>query len=241
VATTHSLIDVVPRWASAVGVDPIGLPSPAVLAATFREDACRPPVTPQRLANWQRRYGFRLPRGLAAWLSLSDCLYLDPLTPLIHPLMAIGPMIPFARVPGLVVQPESWFELGNPGEETVCIDLAYCWPGGGCPIFTSGDDQRATRPRLIAPSFEDWLSRLLHERGRSFWFDSGFQALGDPWDEHRHRTPVPPLPARLKPLAARARPLMRPGADDRSVAHALGISRADVESLFRHLQHAVPG
>lgn len=236
-----SLDEAVRRWAEAVEVNPAALPSPYALAETFPPDACRPPTSSHRIATWQHRHGFRLPRGLVAWLSLSDGLYLDPLTPLIHPLMAIGPMIPFARVPGLLIQPESWFELGNPGEETVCIDLAYSWPGGGCPIFTSGDDERSTRPRLIAPGFEAWLLRLLHEGGRSYWFDSGFKGLGDPWDEHRHRTPAPPLPARLQPLAARVRPLMRPGADDHSIAHALGISRADVESLFRHLQHGVPG
>ena len=52
---------------------------------------------------------------------------------MIHPLSAIGPMVPFARMPGLVIQPESWFELGNPNVETVCIDLGYRWPGGGHP------------------------------------------------------------------------------------------------------------
>jgi hypothetical protein len=30
---------------------------------------------------------------------------------------------------------------------------------------------------------------------------------------------------------------MHPGADDRSIAQALGISRGDVEAIFRHLQH----
>ncbi len=239
-SVTIPLDDVVRRWAVAVGFDPGEQSALCVLASVFPADACRPPAPAHRLANWQRRHGFRLPPGLACWLSLSDGLYRDALTPLIHPLMAIGPMIPFARMPGLVVQPESWFELGNPGEETVCIDLAYCWPGGGCPIFTSGDDERSTRPRLIATSFESWLLRLLREGGRSYWLDPGFKGLGDPWDEHRHRTPVPPLPARLKPLASRVRPLMRPGVDDRSIAHSLGISRADVESLFRHLQHALP-
>jgi hypothetical protein len=235
------LDEAVGRWAEAVGLDPAGLPAPRALRSGFPADACREPVPASRIATWQRRHGFRLPPGLVAWLSLSDGLYLDPLTPLVHPLMAIGPMIPFARVPGLVVQPESWFELGNPGEETVCIDLAYSWPGGGCPIFTSGDDERATRPRLIAPGFEAWLVRLLREGGRSYWFDAGFAGLGDPWAEHRQRTPAPPLPARLRPLASRVLPLMRPGADDRSIAAALGISRGDLEALFRHLQHAVPG
>jgi hypothetical protein len=160
---------------------------------------------------------------------------------LIHPLTAIGPMVPFARVPDLVVQPESWLELGNPEAETVCIDLAYQWPGGDCPIFTSGDDQRQSPPRVIAPSFEAWFVRLLHEGGRLYWFDPGFVPLGDPWGEHRRRAPVPPLPDRLRRLAARVLPLMRPGADDRTIAATLGIDRGDVEVLLRYLQHISEG
>lgn len=175
---------------------------------------------------------------MRAWLLLSDGFYKNG--PLIHPLTAIGPMVPFARVPGLVVQPESWFELGNPGVETVCIDLGYRWPGGDCPIFTSGDDERLSPPRLIASSFLEWFLGLLREGGREFWHDPGFAALGDPWREHRRQTPVPPLPERLRAFASRLRPLMRPGADDRSIAKTLGISRSDVEAIFRHLQHVPP-
>jgi len=32
--------------------------------------------------------------------------------------------------------------------------------------------------------------------------------------------------------------LMCPGADDRAIATDLGISRGDLEAIFRHLQHA---
>ena len=204
--TAVHLVDRVHRWAREVGVAPERLPRPARLRRAFGGDApaCRPPADPQLVAAWERRHGFRLPRALRAWLLLSDGLYRGG--PLIHPLSAIGPMIPFADVPGMVVQPESWFELGNPGAETVCIDLGYRWPGGCCPIFTSGDDQRRSPPRLIAPGFEAWFVRLLHAGGREFWFDPGFAPLGDPWREHRQRAPVPPLPDHLRPLAPRVRP-----------------------------------
>ena len=199
----------------------------------------RPAAGLRQIRGWERRYGHPLPESLRLWLAISDGLYSAD-GPLIHPLTAIGPMIPFARVPDLVVQPESWFELGNPGHETVCIDLGYRWPGGDCPVFASGDDERGTKPRVIAPSFADWFARLLAEGGREYWFDRDFTTLGDPWVEHRLRAPMPPLPDRLKPLAIKALPLMRPGADDRSIAAMLGVSRGDVEALFRHLQHA-PG
>jgi hypothetical protein len=200
-------------------------------------DPCRPPADPRAIAAWEARHGFRLPRGLRAWLALSDGLYRDD-NPVIHPLSAIGPMVPFAKVPGLMIQPESWFELGNPGIETICVDLAYRWSSGDYPLFTSGDDLRRSRPRLIAPSFESWLLRLLREGGREYWLDPDFPALGDPWAEHRRRVPAPTLPERLRHFAPRVRLLMRLEANDSQIAAALGISSGDVEMILRHLQHA---
>lgn len=238
-----SLASLVRQWAAAVGIDPDNLPEPARLSSAFAGapgsyGPCRPPVEAALIDAWEDRHGFRLPHALRAWLVLSDGLYRSQ-GPLIHPLTAIGPMIPFATVPGLVVQPESWFELGNPDRETLCIDLAYPWPGGDFPIFTSGDDQTGSQPRIIAPSFESWLLRLLQEDGRLFWFDDGFESLGHPWLEHRERTPVPALPDALKPLAPRALPLLKRRTDDRTIASALGVSRADVELMLRHLQHSL--
>ncbi len=228
-------------WAAASGVrlpDAIQAPGwPGSFADAEGPDPCRPPASARQVRDWERRYGFDLPHSLRSWLRLSDGLYKDG--PLIHPLTAIGPMIPFARVPEMLVQPESWFELGNPGRETICIDLGYRWPGGDCPIFTSGDDQSGSPSRLIAPSFSAWFVRLLAEGGREFWFDPDFAPMGDPWVEHRRRVPTPALPDRLRPLAPTVKPLMTGGADDRSIASSLGITRGDVEAIFRHLQHAM--
>jgi hypothetical protein len=236
----NSLNDLVGRWVAVAGIDPRLAPTTAEIDLLLAREPqpCRPPADRRRIEAWERRHGFALPATFRAWLTLSNGFYLGG--PLLHPLSAIGPMVPFARVPGLVVQPESWFELGNPNVETVCIDLAYRWPDGDCPIFTSGDDQSHSRPRLIAPGFATWFLALLRQKGREYWFDPGFTDLGDPWVEHRRRTPAPPLPDRLRPLAAHVRRLMGPGADDRSIASNLGISRYDVEVLFRHLQHRSP-
>jgi hypothetical protein len=33
---------------------------------------------------------------------------------------------------------------------------------------------------------------------------------------------------------------MRPGADERAIATNLGITRSDVETILRHLQHGLP-
>jgi hypothetical protein len=240
------LNDLVGRWVASLGIDPRLAPSPAGLEAGFGSAAgagpCRPGADPGAIDAWERRHGFPLPRGLRAWLVLSDGFYHRG-APLIHPLSAIGPMVLFARVPELVVQPESWFELGNPNVETICIDLAYRWPGpgGDCPIFTSGDDQSHSPPKVIAPSFEGWFLALLHQSGREYWLDPGFAGLGDPWSAHRRYTPTPPLPDRLRRMAPRVLPYLRSGADDRAIAGELGISRGEVETILRHLQHDAPG
>jgi hypothetical protein len=146
-------------------------------------------------------------------------------------------MIPFARLPELIVQPESWFELGNPNVQTICIDLAYRLPGGGYPIFTSGDDSCDSRPRLIARSFEEWFLELLRQGGREYWFEPGFPDLGDPWQSHRRHVAHPTLSGRLEPFADRVAVLVQSGADERKIASSLGLSRGEVESIFRYLQH----
>ncbi len=231
------------QWAKAACVPGSWLPS----LETVRERlpngnrVLRSPASVQMLDDWESRHGFTLPKGLRAWLSLSNGFY--PVNgPAIHPISAIGPMVPFARVPGLLVQPESWFELGNPNEaETICIDLAYRWlPGGDAPIFTSGDDLTGNPPRLIAPSFQTWMARLLREGGRPYWLDPGFDGLGDPWGEHRLRAPTPLLPDRLEPLLGRLQQPINPELDDFALASLLEISRPDAEALLRHLQHARP-
>jgi hypothetical protein len=231
----------VAKWVAAMGLSPRRAPSASAIDACFGHVAspCRPGTTPRQIADWERRHGYKLPEGLRVWLALSNGFYHQG--PLIHPLSAIGPMVPFARVPELVVQPESWFELGNPNVETVCVDLGYRWPNGGRPIFTSGDDLTQSVPRVIATGFEVWFLDLLRHGGREYWFDAGFRDLGDPWLAHRAHAPAPPLPARLRPLAPRVLPLVRPGVDDRSIATELGISRGDVETLLRHLQHGQNG
>ncbi len=167
---------------------------PAALESGF---AARPESLPARRgphgrsADWEERHGYRLPAGLRAWLMLSNGLF--GTGPLIHPISAIGPMIPFARVPDLIVQPESWFELGNPNLQTVCIDLAYRLPRGGFPIFTSGDDASHSPPRIIARSFEEWFLELLRQGGREYWFDPDFSDFGDPWQSHRAARCQPPV------------------------------------------------
>lgn len=202
-----------------------------------RIDAIRPAANLAEIRNWERRYGYNLPCSLRDWLQLSNGL-IGVEGPLVHPLTAIGPMIPFARVPELLVQPESWFELGNPGRETICIDLGYRWPGGDYPIFTSGDDELGTRPRIVAIGFGDWLTGLFQNHGHAYWLDPDFPTLGDPWEFHRRFVPVPHLPDRLRPLAHRIAPLLGDQADDRAIARELGISTPDVEVLIRYVQHA---
>src|SRR5262245_56909594 len=167
-------------WMAWGGIDDRLSPDPDTLTPGFWGDLepCRPGADPETIAAWEERHGYRLPAALRAWLRLSNGLYRSG--PLIHPIAAIGPMVPFARVPEMFVQPESWFELGNPNLQTICIDLGYRLPVGGHPIFTSGDHALGSPPRIIARSFEEWFLELLRQGGREYWFEPGFEDFGAP-------------------------------------------------------------
>ena len=237
--STDLLEDALEGWAQASGVPCSWLPRPGALRRVgLSHRSLRPGIAEAAVDDWECRHGFPLPFALRQWLLRSDGFY-SGLGPAVHPLSAIGPMVPFARVPGLLVQPESWFELGNPNEsETICIDLAYRWlPGGDAPIFASGDDLTGRPPRIIAPSFAAWFARLLREGGRPFWLDPGFDGIAAPWPEHCLRAPAPLLPERLRMLLPRVARPVDGLVDDHALAASLGISRFDAEALLRHLQH----
>ncbi len=234
------LRELVDCWMAWGGIDASLAPSAEQLESGFGGDVepCRPGAEPGAIAGWEHRHGFHLPAGLRAWLMLSNGLYRNG--PLIHPITAIGPMVIFSRIHDLLVQPESWFELGNPNVETICIDLAYRWPGGGFPVFASGDPASRTSARIIARSFEEWLLEVLRRGGREFWLEPDFQDFGDPWQAHRHYTPQPLLPDRLRPFAEQVVPLMQARVEEREIAQNLGLSDSDLELLFRHIQHSTP-
>jgi hypothetical protein len=237
---TAPLGELVQCWSAWGGIDLRSFGDSAWLETGFAASAasCRPGADPRAITDWERRHGYRLPSGLRAWLTLSNGLF--DVGPIIHPLAAIGPMIPFARVPDLIVQPESWFELGNPNLQTVCIDLAYRLPGGGFPIFTSGDDEAQSPPRIIARCFEEWFIELIRQGGREYWFDEGFEDFGDPWRSHRHHVANPPLSRKLRAYRDRVARLLRAGADELDMATQLGLTRPDIELICRHLQHVSP-
>ncbi len=234
----RSLADRVKLWCDAVKVALPLRPSFAQLDQTFAKvgQSCRPGANPARLRSWERRFGYSLPESLKAWLRLSDGFYVEG-APLIHPLSSLGPMVPFAQIPGLTMQPESWFELGNPNRETICIDLAYRWPDGDFPLFASGDDEQQTPPRLIAPGFTAWFLKVLHRGGAEYWLDPDFAPLGDPWSEHCRLVPSPPLAESLRAYSPRVRELLGQGVDDGSIARQLGLSRVEIEAIVRHIQH----
>jgi hypothetical protein len=237
----QALGELVNRWIGSGGIDARLAPGWGVLAAGFQEEPspCRPGADPRAIAAWEDRHGYRLPAGLRSWLLLSNGLYRQG--PLIHPISAIGPMIAFARVPEMIVQPESWFELGNPNHQTICIDLAYRLPGAGCPIFTSGDDESHSSPRIIARSFDEWFLELMRQGGREYWFDPRSADHGDPWQLHRRYVAHPALPGRLRAFTDRVAALFYAGTDELQIATELGLCRGDVELIFRHLQHRGQG
>ena len=178
-----SLLDRVSCWIAWGGIDERLAPGAVALTGGFpaNGESCRAGgADPRSIADWEEQHAAISCRMASKpWLRLSNGLF--GRGPFIHPITAIGPMIPFARVPEMLVQPESWFELGNPNLQTICIDLGYRLPGGSYPIFTSGDDDSGSPPRIIARSFEEWFLELLRQRGREYWFDAGFVDFGDPW------------------------------------------------------------
>ncbi len=226
-------------WMAWGGVAPGLRPDPRTLGRWFGPDAVRPAASPDELAAWEHRHGFHLPPGLRAWLLLSNGLYRD--APLIHPISAIGPMVLFGPMDELRIQPESWFELGNPNVETVCVDLGYRWPDGGCPIFVSGDEEAGTKPRIVARSFEEWFLRLLARGGREYWLDPDFVPFGAPWDAHRRHAPRPSLPTPLRAIAAEVGPLVLAGVAEREIVARTGLNHDDLETIIRHVQHVPPG
>ena len=175
-------------------------------------------------------------KDLAAALGRPFTPKLRPSDPPAHGDRPDDPVRP--RSPAWWSSPRAGSSSATPNLETVCIDLAYRWPGGESPLFTSGDDQRGSPPRIIATGFTAWFLRLLHRGGAEYWFDPGFVGLGDPWREHRRRVPPPTLPERLGCLVPQVRPLLHRGLDDRAIAEGLALSRGDVEALLRHVQHA---
>ena len=196
-----SLNDLVGRWVASVGIDPAARADAAELWSAASGQARSVPAgpIPREIDAWERRHGFRLPESAPRLAPALERL-LWPTGPLIHPLAAIGPMVPFARVPDLVVQPESWFELGNPNVETICIDLAYRLARAA----TARSSPRATTSAEPAAGdrheLRDWFLGC-STGGPRVLVRPGFVDLGDPWAAHRRNTPGP-APARPPPSLA---------------------------------------
>ena len=100
---------------------------------------------------------------------------------------------------------------------------------------------RSSSPRIIARSFDEWFLELMHQGGREYWFDPGSADHGDPWQLHRRHVAHPALPGRLRRFTDRVAALLHAGTDELQIATELGLSRGDVELIFRHLQHGGQG
>ena len=221
-------------------IDPLRIPTSYALDRAFPNPG-RPGVSPHALDDWEDRFGLPLPTPLRVWLELCDGFPYHG--SLIHPLRALGPMVPFARPPGVLLIPEGWIELGNPRSEseTLCMDLEdrRVWegPGHDCPVFASGDDLRELPARIIAPGFVPWFLQLLHEEGRESWSDPAFVDLGCPWRSHQERVAPPELPAPLRPWLEPVDDLLTEGRSLDRIADQLQLLSDEVETLIRHLQH----
>ena len=221
------------------GSTPRLAPDPVALEAGFPDGpGALPARAPIRatIAAWEERHGYRLPAGPAGLAAaLQRPLSLGAADP---PDLGDRPDDPVRPRARMIVQPESWFELGNPNLQTVCIDLAYRLPGGGHPIFTSGDDASGSPPRIIARELRGVVPRAAAAgRAANTGSTPDFEDFGEPWPSHRRHAPGPRLSDGLRRVADRVPPLIRAGADEREIAVRLGLSRPDVELILRHLQH----
>jgi len=199
--------------------------------------SCRPGADPRAIADWEERHGYHLPHAFRRGSGSRTGSSAAPLYP---PITAIGPMIPFARVPQMLVQPESWFELGNPSLQTICIDLAYRLPAGGFPIFTSGDDESGIPLASLQEALKNGFWSCCGG-GPGILLEPGFRDFGDPWESHRRYVSQPALSSRLLSFADGVARLQSEGVDERKIAGSLGLSLAEVESIFRYLQHSFAG
>lgn len=237
-----SMIDSVQRWAQTCGIAPERLPSSRHLIDNFGsgDDALREPLRPDQLRAWERRHDIFLPASLRALLLITNGFYRG--MPFVHPLEAIGPIILFGQMPGMLIQPETWFEFGNPNVETIGVDLGYTWPthGGDYPIITSGDTSKGRYPRVIASGFAEWFLQLLDSGGNEFWMEPGFRSLGDAWTEHRLRAPQPSLSRHLMPIVSEVESMILQSADERTIADAHGLDFFELEQILRHVQHRTP-
>ena len=195
---------------------------------------CRSPP----IADWEDRHGYQLAARPAAWLRLSNGLFGGG--PLIHPITAIGPMIPFARVPEMLVQPESWFELGNPDRRRSASTWPIACRAAAIRSSRPATMSRAARPGSSRKASRSGFSSCCGKGGGNTGLTAGFADFGDPWQSHRRHVAHPRLSHRLRLSPSRSPACCTQAADERMIASGLGLSRCDVESIFRHLQHARP-
>ena len=216
-----SLEELVRCWIAGEGSIRAWRPTAAALEAGFPRapESCRPGADPRAIDAWEERHGYRLARRAAG---LADALERSvPLAArLIHPISAIGPMIPFARVPDLIVQPESWFELGNPNvADRLHRPGAIVCPGGGFPIFTSGDDAAASPPADHRAQLRGLVSRAAAAGGPRILVRPRFRR---PWRPLAVAPAARRRPRRCPTGSARSPavscPLLARGADERVIA-----------------------
>lgn len=235
------LSDAIERWGVESGLPRGALPDRETLRRWF-PGLARAGATSAELADWEERFGHALPESLRGWLRISNGFPANG--SIVHPLRAIGPMVAFSGPGDPFLQPESWFELGNPSSEseTICVDLGYTWPGGDRdhPIFVSGNAERGWAPRVVASGFGEWFLGLIRAGGREYWRGEGAcPGLGDPWECHRRLAPMPELPAGLAVHEERLGAWLRRGAavEERALGQALGLDAESVELLLRRYQH----
>ena len=139
--------------------------------------------------------------------------------------------------PAWSIQPESWFELGNPNLETDLHRPRLSLAGRRLPALHLGRRRTSKPPEADRPRVHRLVPAAPPPRGAEYWFDPGFSPSATPGSSTAGRSPRPP--ARSAPTARPQDPRAgRPGARRALDRLGPGDLRADVEAILRHLQHA---
>ena len=181
------------------GSIPARAPSPAALEAHFGpgHDPCRPGADPRQIEAWEHRHGYPPARRACApgWCSPTGSTRDGPM---IHPLSAIGPMVPFARVPEPGRPARELVRAGQPERRDGLHRPRLSLAGGGLPDLHVGRRPGAEPPSGDRDELRGVVPRVLHRGGREYWFEPGFFAPGRPLERAS--------PAHARPAAAGSPP-----------------------------------
>lgn len=196
-----------------------------------------PPLGQAQLARWESTHGFRLPFGLKCWLAIADGLVVNGVR-WIHPIRCVGPTVRFGPGGGLLQQPASWYEFGNPNDSPVNMDLIFTADRDEepAPIFVSTAEPEEAY-RVVARHFAEWFENVIAAGFQPYWTTAAPAEWVDPVALHYGRVSPPKLSPKLCRICKQVGDQLSDGADERVLMARHGLSRGELESLISAYQY----